>query len=112
MPAQLFAREPERCLFGHSLARGKPQTISWMPYICGPAQERAGQGGGMGRVTLWCGMCSDQDHRDTVFYEPPHDLEDAAGRLSASDTTARATANAEDRSGSWTVTMLMIFYHV
>ena len=28
----------------------------------------------MGHVTLWCGTCSDQDHRDTVFYEPPHDL--------------------------------------
>ena len=29
---------------------------------------------GMGHVTLWCGMCSHLDHRDTVFYESPHDL--------------------------------------
>ena len=28
----------------------------------------------MGHLTLWCGMCSDQDHRATVFYEPSHDL--------------------------------------
>jgi hypothetical protein len=35
---------------------------------------RAERGWGMGHVTLWCGICSDQDHRDTVFYEPPHDL--------------------------------------
>jgi hypothetical protein len=45
-----------------------------MPCLCGPAQERAEHGLGMGHVTLWCGMCSDQDHRDTMFYEPPHDL--------------------------------------
>ena len=74
MPAPLFARKPERCPFGHSLARGKPQKISWMPCIYGPAQERARHGWGMGHVTLWCGVCSDQEHRDTVFYEPPHDL--------------------------------------
>ena len=74
MPAPLLVRKPERCPFGHSLAGGKPQKISWMPRICGPAQERAEQGRGMGHVTLRCGMCSDQDHRDTVFYEPPHDL--------------------------------------
>jgi hypothetical protein len=74
MPASLFARKPERCPFRHSLARGKPQKISWMPCLCGPAQENAEHGRGMGHVTLWCGMCSDQDHRDTVFYEPPHDL--------------------------------------
>jgi hypothetical protein len=23
---------------------------------------------------LWCGACSEQDYRDTTFYEPPHDL--------------------------------------
>jgi hypothetical protein len=28
----------------------------------------------MGHVTLWCGMFSDQDHRDTRFYEPPHQV--------------------------------------
>jgi hypothetical protein len=74
MPAPLFARKPERYPFGHSLARGKPQKISWILRICGPAQETAEHGQGMGHVTLRCGMCSDQDHRDTVFCEPPHDL--------------------------------------
>jgi hypothetical protein len=112
--------KPDRCQFGHSLALGKPQKISWMPCICGPARERAEYGRAIGHLTLWCGMCSDQDHRDTVFYEPPHDLvppgpqrlDDMTGRLSASDTTARATATAEDRSGASTVTVLMIFSHV
>ena len=27
----------------------------------------------MGYMTLWCGTCSAQDHRDTLFYEPPLD---------------------------------------
>ena len=74
MPGPLFAHRPEACPFGHSLARGEPQKISWMPCICRPAQERAEHGRGMGHLTLWCGTCSDQDHRDTMFYEPPHDL--------------------------------------
>jgi hypothetical protein len=39
-------------------------------------------------------------------------LDGTAGRLSASETTARATATAADRSGAWTVTTLMIFSHV
>jgi len=25
-------------------------------------------------MTLWCEVCSEDDHRDTVFYEPPHQL--------------------------------------
>jgi hypothetical protein len=65
-------------------------------------------------------MCSDQDHRDTVFYEPPHDLghRPVSGWMTRPDawalriTAARATATAEDRSGASTVTMLMIFSHV
>ena len=28
----------------------------------------------MGHVTLWCGTCSAGDHRDTRFYEPPHQV--------------------------------------
>jgi hypothetical protein len=63
-----YCRKLERRPFGHSLTRGKPQKISWMPCLCGPAQERAEHGWGMGHVTLWSGMRSDQDHRDTVFY--------------------------------------------
>jgi hypothetical protein len=63
--------KPERCLYGHSLAPGMPQKISWLPCICDPAREAAERGRGMGHVTLWCGKCSDQDRRDTRFYEPP-----------------------------------------
>ena len=39
-----------------------------------PGTRKSRAGRGMGHVTLPYGMCSDQDHRDTVFYEPPHDL--------------------------------------
>ena len=28
----------------------------------------------MGHLTLWCGTCSTEDHRDTRFYEPPHQV--------------------------------------
>ena len=28
----------------------------------------------MGHLTLWCGRCSAEDHRDTRFYEPPHQV--------------------------------------
>jgi hypothetical protein len=72
MPVPLFAHKPDRCPYGHSLAAGMPQKISWMPCICGPAREAEGQGRGMGHLTLWCGTCSAEDHRDTRFYEPPH----------------------------------------
>jgi len=74
MPAPLFANKPEHCPYGHSLAAGMPQKISWLPCICDPAREAAERGRGMGHVTLWCGACSDQDHRDTRFYEPPHQV--------------------------------------
>ncbi len=73
MPVPLFENKPERCPFGHSLAPGMPQKISWLPCICEPAREAAERGRGMGHVTLWCQACSDQDHRDTRFFEPPHD---------------------------------------
>lgn len=73
MPASLFTHKPEHCPYGHSLAPGKPQKVSWMPCICAPAREAAENGRGMGHLTLWCEACSTKDHRDTVFYEPPHD---------------------------------------
>ena len=28
----------------------------------------------MGHLTLWCGTCSTEGHRDTRFYEPPHQV--------------------------------------
>src|ERR1700748_3362302 len=31
--------KPEQCPYGHSLAPGMPQKISWMPCICEPARE-------------------------------------------------------------------------
>src|SRR5690348_16789300 len=39
MPVPLFDHKPERCPYGHSLAPGMPQKISWMPCICEPARE-------------------------------------------------------------------------
>lgn len=55
----------------------------------------------MGHLVLWCGTCSAEDHRDSTFYEPPHDtghrpLSGWATRPNAlaSDTTARATVRA------------------
>jgi hypothetical protein len=74
MPVPLFIHKPEYCPYGHSLAPGMPQKISWLPCICDPAREAAERGRGMGHVTLWCGTCSDEDHRDTRFYEPPHQV--------------------------------------
>jgi hypothetical protein len=74
MPALLFANKPGRRPYGHSLAPGMPQKISWLPCICEPAREAERQGRGMGHMTLWCETCSDQDHRDTRFYEPPHEV--------------------------------------
>ena len=56
----------------------------------------------MGRLTLWCGTCSAEDHQDTRFYEPRiselqrsrQQVGDATGRFSASETTAKATTTA------------------
>jgi hypothetical protein len=72
MPAPLFARKPEYCPYGHSLAPGMPQKISWLPCMCEPAREAGSQGRGLGHMTLWCGTCSAEDRRDSRFYEPPH----------------------------------------
>src|SRR6266568_3208583 len=119
MPVSLFANKSKNCPYGHSLAPGMLQKVSWLPCICTPAREAAEHGDrGMGHITLWCGACSAEDHRDTVFYEPPHELgHDDLPRgwmtrpdaLSASETTARATATAADRSCASTVTMLIVF---
>jgi hypothetical protein len=73
MSVPLFEHRPVRCPFGHSLARGKPQRIGWKPCICGPAREAAARGRGMGHLWVWCGACHEES-RDTVFYEPPHDI--------------------------------------
>jgi hypothetical protein len=45
-----------------------------MPCICGPVREAAEHGRGMEHVALSCGACSAEDHRDTIFYEPPHEV--------------------------------------
>jgi len=73
MPVPLFANRPERCPFGHSLARGKPQRIGWKPCLCDPARENAERGWGMGHLWVWCGACHEEG-RDTVLYEPAHDV--------------------------------------
>ena len=44
--------KPEICPYGHSLAVGMPQEISWMPCICGPAHEAESEGRGMGHLML------------------------------------------------------------
>jgi hypothetical protein len=74
MSVPLFEHRPARCPFGHSLARGKPQRVGWKPCICGPAREGAARGRGMGHLWVWCGACHEERRRETVFYEPPHDI--------------------------------------
>jgi len=73
MPVPLFANRPERCPFGHSLARGMPQSVGWKPCICAAAREGAEEGRGMGHLLITCGSCH-ADHRESVFYDPPHDI--------------------------------------
>ena len=72
MPASLFEHRPQRCPFGHSLALGMPQRVSWMPCICVPARDAAERGRGMGHLLVICDACH-EEHRQTVFYEPSHD---------------------------------------
>ena len=48
--------------------------------LWGPATEAADRGRGMGHLTLCCGTCSDQDHRDTRFYQPPAGPRPGRGR--------------------------------
>jgi hypothetical protein len=69
----LFNHKPEQCPFGHSLVRGRRQTVGWKPCICTPAREAADDGRGMGHLWISCGSCHDLQ-RSTTFYEPPHDI--------------------------------------
>jgi hypothetical protein len=73
MSVSLFAHKPQRCPFGHSLARGMPQRVGWMPCLCAPALEAAGEGRGAGHLWVLCVACH-EDNRESVFYEPPHDI--------------------------------------
>ncbi len=68
----MFENKPERCPFGHRLWPGKCQ-VSWTPCICEPAREAAERGRGMGHVRVSCNRCHDE-LRQTLFYEPPHDV--------------------------------------
>jgi hypothetical protein len=73
MPVLLFAHRPQRCPFGHSLAVGSPQLVGWQPCICASALEADREGRGMGHLLVVCGGCH-ADRRESVFYEPPHDI--------------------------------------
>lgn len=71
MAVSVFDYKPEKCPYGHVLWPGHAQ-VSWQPCICGPAREAAERNRGMGHVRVQCDTCHDQ-HRQTVYYEPPHD---------------------------------------
>ena len=124
---QLRASLPDACFIVYPQADalsvrafacpGMPQTISWLPCICPPAREAAGHGHGLGHLTLRCEACSTGDYRDTTLYEPPHQalampgsyrLDDAAGRLIASETTPPQPRRPEGLPAAWTVTILMM----
>jgi hypothetical protein len=100
MPVPLFANGPQSCPYGHSLAPDMPQKISWLPCICHPASEAAQHGRGMGHMTVWCGTCSAEDHRDTRFYEPPHEVGHNCP-LSGSVTRPDALAHRRPRPVRW-----------
>jgi hypothetical protein len=72
--APLFAHRPEQCPFGHSLTRGKPQLISWQPCLCAPAREAASRGRGMGHLRVQCWACHEEGGRETLLFEPAHDI--------------------------------------
>lgn len=74
MSVPLFVNKPGICPYGHSLSLGMPQKVSWLPCMCGPAREAGEQGRGLGHMTVRCGTCSAEDHRDTTYYEPPHQV--------------------------------------
>ena len=73
MPVPLFDHRPERCPFGHSLARGMPQRVGWKPCICTPAREASERGLGMRHLWVSRDTCHG-GRRYTTFYEPPHDI--------------------------------------
>ena len=121
MPVPLFAHKPGRCPYGHSLAPGMPQKISWMPCICEPAREAERQGRGTGHLNA---VVRDVQRRGlpghpglraaapSRLQRSGQRVDDATGRFSASETTARATATAAGWSAARTVTMLMIWLAV
>ena len=100
MPVPLFSNKPKYCPYGHSLAPGMPQRVSWLPCMCGPAREAGSQGRGLGHMTVWCGTCSAEDHRDTTFYEPPHQV-GHSHTLSGWVTRPDVLAPRRPRPGRW-----------
>jgi hypothetical protein len=118
MAVSLFPNKPNHCPYGHSLAPGKPQKVSWLPCMCAPAREAGEQGRGLGHMTVWCGRCSVENQRTTTFYEPPHQVSHD-GQLGGWVTRPDVLALRRPRPGRrlwprgglrpWTVTMLMIF---
>jgi hypothetical protein len=116
MSASLFENKPESCPFGHLLWPGKAQ-VSWTPCICEPAREAVGRGRVMGHVRVACDRLPRPAPADGVLRAAARPRAPAAHRLgdrtrssalSASATTARATATAEGRSGAATQTTQMI----
>jgi hypothetical protein len=67
----LLEHMPDTCPYGHDLGRGR-YRVSWTPCICGPAQEAAARGRGMGHARIDCKACEDEG-RTSVMYEPPHE---------------------------------------
>lgn len=68
----LTAFVPSRCDWGHYLGRGGRVIVGWEPCGCPPALADPARG--YGHIWLRCLACK-ADGRDTVFYDPPHDLE-------------------------------------
>lgn len=79
VPVSLFENKPSVCPFGHQLGPGRFR-VSWKPCICEPAQQAAGRGRGMGHAVVRCRACEDE-HKTTVYYEPPHDTKGLHIRL-------------------------------
>jgi hypothetical protein len=52
MPAPLFLNKSDKCPYGHSLAPGMLQKVSWLPCMCGPAREAGRQGRDLGHMTV------------------------------------------------------------
>ena len=116
MPVSLFENEPECCPFGHKLWPGKAQ-VSWTPCICESAREAAERGRGMGHVRVTCKSLPRPVPADSVLRAAARQRAPAVYRLgdrtgspalSASATTARATATAAGRSGAAMQTTQMI----
>jgi len=63
-----------------------------------PSSRGPEPGRGKGHHTLWCGTCSAEDHRDTRFYEPPHQV-GYSGPVSGWMTQPDAVARRRRRPG-------------